>query len=172
MSVETETIREQRNAERRAKAAKLRARADRLERQAETLCADYNHYSQDLAWITQPALPNSRFGKRRNKIRERYNRGLQLYQEVDRIREFAKHLELDPTTVLADAAARRQAQADAIDKLVTVGCTVHSHGYGNFTVIKINRETYTVRHKYGTMRIAKHLIDSVVAESREEESEE
>lgn len=150
MEQDIEALRAERQAKANAKAARLRARAERLEKEAEAKMAAFNHYRQDWAWVTQPANPNRGFGKQRQQITDRYGKGLELMVEAKTLRERADELERTGGRVKGDAERRHEEQRAANDAVIGVGATVRDFAFGIGTVVRVNKKTYTVEFPSGS----------------------
>jgi len=130
------------------KVTQLRESADKLEAQATEKMAEFNKYRSDIAWLTQPANPNSPFAKRRQKAVDRYGEGLRLMGTVKKLRERADRYERSGMRTAGDAEAARQAERDAADQLIGKGSTVKHAVFGTGVVQRVNRKTFSVEIVY------------------------
>lgn len=85
---------QQRKAERaEARAERFEGYADNAERRAESLQSEFNHCRKDWSWLTQPIMSghagSERFGRQREKIMARYDRGFEEYRKSDYFRDRA-----------------------------------------------------------------------------------
>lgn len=132
-----------------AKIERLRKRAARLEAEARVKMAEFDRNRQDIAWLTQPANPNSTFGRQRRRVYERYDKGLQMLAEARELRDRADRLERHGIPEKGDAERRRQRRREAADRVITVGSRVSHPMGGHGTVIRVNRKTYRVEFDRG-----------------------
>jgi hypothetical protein len=138
-------IRAYRQAKRDRYTAKLRAQADRLEAQAEQKMQEFKSYHGDHGFMFQPAKANSPFAKRRARITDRYEAGLQLLTEADELRKKADWIDAGKAQVKGDAERKRQATRDALDKLITVGTRVHDFCFGDGEVVRVYPKSYRIK---------------------------
>jgi hypothetical protein len=131
------------------KVARMRAKADRLQKEADIKCAVFDPYWGDTAFWTQPATPSSRFGRQRAKMYERYNKGLALHAEAQDLRKDAGWKEQAGIRVKGDAERERQQERDERDKVFTVGSKVYDWCFGDGVVKKVNKKTYTIQFTSG-----------------------
>jgi hypothetical protein len=144
MSTEIDAVRAERQAKLDRKIDRMRAKADRLERDAAPKMAEFNRLRQDYAWLTQPANPNTGFGKQRQRTVDRYGVGLNMLAEAKELRERADALEKRPAVVKGDAERERQIIADALDTVIVKGSRITDFAFGEGTVTRVNKKTYTV----------------------------
>ena len=147
---ERETLRAERQAQATSKAARLRARADRLDREAEAKMAEFNRCRQDWAWVTQPASPNSAFGKQRQRISDRYFKGAEMMQEARKLRQRADELERSGGRIKGDAERERAARRAEQDQRIQVGVRVRDAFFGPGEVVRVNTKSYTVAFDSGS----------------------
>lgn len=141
-----EAIREHRLAKLDRKIARMRAKADRLDRDAESKMSEFNRARGDIAYLTQPAGPRSAFGRQRQLTMDRYGKGLEMQMEAQKLRERADELERHGAVVAGDAERERQRRREAADRIIGVGSTVLDMAYGlSGTVARVNRKTYTIQ---------------------------
>ena len=131
------------------KIQRLRSRAQRLEKIAEEKQAAFNTHRGDIAFLTQPASKSSSFGKHRQKILDRYDKGIELQTEAQKLREKADWLEKRGVVVKGDAQRARQEKREQQDKTISVGSKVYDFAYGEGEIIRLNKKTYTIRFTSG-----------------------
>lgn len=147
-----EEIREYRQAKIDRKIERLNRWATGKESKANQAMSSFNYYRKDWSWLTQPANPSSAFGRSRQRVMDRYDAGLKMLNEADKMREKAEWLQKTGAVVKGDAEKRRQAQRDYADTLFKVGDVVTSWIVGECTIVKINKKTYTVKnHRTGNI---------------------
>lgn len=147
-----EEIREARQKKLDRKIARMRNKADRLDKDAENKQAEFNSYHGDIAFFTQPNINTSSgraFTKYREKVLNRHDKGIELQIEADDLRKEADWLEKQGAVVKGDAERKRQAKREAKDKIISVGSRVYDSGVGEGEVIKINKKTYTIKFDRG-----------------------
>lgn len=145
-----DTIRAERQAKLDRKIERMRAKADRLEQQAEGKMAEFNRLRQDYAWLTQPANPNEGFGKQRQRVVDRYGVGLNMLAEAKELREKADALEKRGAVVAGDRERKREEQRAHLDTLITKGTRVVDFAFGEGEVVRVNKKTYSVRFASGS----------------------
>ena len=145
-----DALRAERQATLDRKVARLRAQAERLERDAEPKMAEFNRLRQDYAWMTQPANPNTGFGKQRQRIVDRYGVGLTMLAEAKELRERADRLEKRGAVVAGDRERKREEQRAHLDTLITKGTRVIDFAFGEGEVVRVNKKTYSVRFASGS----------------------
>lgn len=128
-----------------ARVVRLRARAERLELDAQSKMAEFERNRQDIAWLTQPANPNTGFGKQRQKIVDRYGVGLSMLAEARDLRERADRLERQGARVAGDRERQREAERQAQDTIIGKGSRVRDFAFGLGTVTRVNQKTYSVK---------------------------
>lgn len=110
-------------------------------KKADGIRAYTDKFRGDIAFNTQPASPNSSFGRFRDRINRKSEKEFEL-------REKAKH-HLSHVGAVAvvkgDAERRYQAQRDANDLVIFVGSRINDIIFGDGTVIKKNKKTYTIK---------------------------
>ena len=131
------------------KIERLRNRAERLEKIAEQKQAEFNFQRGDIAFLTQPASLSSSFGKQRQRIVDKYDKGIELQIEAQKLREKADWLEKRGVSVKGDAEAKRQREREQQDKIISVGSKVYDFAYEEGEVIRVNKKTYTIRFTGG-----------------------
>lgn len=83
------------------KAERAEARADRMEgyaanaeKRAESLQKEFNEYSRDWSWLTQPIIAghsgSQRFAKQRQAVMDRYDKGFEEYRKSDYFKDRAE----------------------------------------------------------------------------------
>lgn len=136
----TDDVRVLRQAKLDRKIERMRARADRLSREAAGKMAAFNHARQDHAWVTQPGyIPG------RKRITDRYGKGVELDEEARQLRERADELERRGAVVKGDRERKREALRERLDEVIDVGSIVHDFAFGRGEVLRVNRKTYRVR---------------------------
>ena len=145
----TEEIRQDRQEKLNKKIARLRSKADRLDKAGTDKKAGLDAFRGDIAFFTQPASPSSSFGKQRSKLYNRYDNGIRLQIEADEIREKADWIEKRGVAVKGDAERERQVKREQLDKLISVGSKVYDFAFREGEVIRVNKKTYTIRFASG-----------------------
>ena len=131
------------------KVSRLKSKAERLQKEADSKLAVMNPYWGDTAFFTQPATPASRFGRQREKIHARYDKGMALSIEADKLKKNAAWLEKQGAVVKGDAERKRQAKREAQDKIISVCSKIYDFCYREGEVIKVNKKTYTIKFTSG-----------------------
>jgi hypothetical protein len=142
-----EEIREARQKKLDKKIARMKTKAERLDKDAEGKQAEFNRYHGDIAFFTQPNINTSRgraFTKYREKVLNRFDAGMKLKTEASDLRERAEWLEKTGAVVKGDAERKRQAKREELDKVVSVGTRVTWLG-NEAKVVKVNKKTYTIK---------------------------
>lgn len=85
---------QERKAERaEARAERFEGYADNAEKRAEGLQEEFNKCRSDWSWITQPIMAghagSERFGRQRQRIMDRYNKGFEEYRKSEYFRDRA-----------------------------------------------------------------------------------
>lgn len=143
--VEVEDIRHFRTMKAEKRAGRLEAKAERLERLADQKQAEFNHYRQDHAWMTQPGhIPG------REKVLKRYEKGFELRAEAEDARSRAEGVMTYKTRVKGDAARADAATRAARDTVLTVGSRVFDHCFGQGTITRVFAKSYRVKWDRGT----------------------
>lgn len=121
------------------KADRLEKRASRKDEIADGKKSEFNHLRKDWAWLTQPGhIPG------RDKVLNRYDKGIELNIEADNLRDRADSRRRG-VQVKGDAARAFQQRRDNIDKLVRVGSRIYYiHFDGEGIVKKIFKNSYRV----------------------------
>jgi len=145
----TEHIRQTRQARLCRYTAKLRARAARLDKEADTKQAEFNSHRGDTAYMTQPGGAESAFGRSRIRAIKGYDKGIQLRSEAADLRAKADFLEQKGVAVRGDAEKRREDKRNENDGLISVGSRVFSPLYRGGEVVRVNKKTYTIRFESG-----------------------
>jgi hypothetical protein len=140
-----------------AAARGYRGRADKARAQAEAIVAGHEKYRGDVAFWTQPGRIIER-----DRMHARSLKAYELGQKAKRLDEKAANLERLATTNAGDAAARHQAERDAVTATVRVGDLVDSV-YGVREVVKVNRVTLGLSSPFGGLTIDKSLCRKVPA---------
>lgn len=141
-------IRAYRQAKLERKAARLRKWADSRDSKAEGQMSEFNTLRQDWSWVTQPNIPTARgraFARSRERVMNRYDAGMRLSIEADKMRQKAEWLEKTGAVVKGDAERKRQAKREAIDAQVNIGDIVHHFLYNEVEILKKNKKTFTVK---------------------------
>jgi hypothetical protein len=147
-----EVIRAHRQAKLDRKIARLRNGAATRERHAEPKLGEWRENSKDWAYVTQPNINTSagrRFTKQRERVLNRYDAGLGLLREADKLRDKADWLEKSGVAVKGDADKRRQAERDYADTLYKIGSRVIDWCFGGGVITKVNKKTYTIQFDSG-----------------------
>jgi hypothetical protein len=144
-----EEVRAHRQAKLDKKVARMRAKAERLQKEADSKCAVFDDKWGDIAFWTQPATPSSSFGRQRAKMYTRYNIGLALDAEAEELRKAAEWREKAGVRVKGDAEAQRQLEREKRDKVFTVGSQVYDWIFGDGEIVRVNRKTYTIKFASG-----------------------
>lgn len=142
-------IRAYRQAKLDKKVARLNAKAEKLDQIAENKQSEYNSYKGDIAFFTQPAQRGSSFSNQRERIYKKYDAGIKLSIEADDLRSKAEWLESQKARVKGDAEAARQLVRDKADSQVTVGSKVVDYLFGEGTVTRVNKKSYTIKFESG-----------------------
>lgn len=128
---------------------RLNARADRLERLADEQSDKLKPYD-DYAFWTQPILVGHHSEKSHRRLRDRLSnamdKSVQFAKEAAELRQAA---EPQKARIAGDAERRRQAERDALDKLITIGSRVMDYCFGEGTVVRIHKKSYTVKYDRG-----------------------
>jgi hypothetical protein len=144
-----EEVRAQRQAKLDKKVARMRKKAERLEKESDAKCAVLDDKWGDIAFFTQPATPASPFGRQRERMFKRYEKGLELHSEADQLRKEAEWKEKRGVSVRGDAERDRQLEREKRDKVFTVGSKVYDWIFGDGEIVKVNRKTYTIKFASG-----------------------
>jgi hypothetical protein len=144
-----EEVRAQRQAKLNKKVARMRAKAERLQKEADGKLSVMDQYRGDIAFLTQPAAPGSTFGRQRAKVYARYDKGLELSSEAAKLKEQADWKEKRGVSVRGDAEANRQLEREKRDKVFTVGSKVYDWIFGDGEIVRVNRKTYTIKFASG-----------------------
>ena len=77
-----------------ARAERYEGYAENAQKRAKTLTKEFEHFSKDIAFVTQPIIPghagSEAFARRRRQIAERFEKGMQEYRKSDYFKERAK----------------------------------------------------------------------------------
>lgn len=123
------------------KVERIRAHAERLQKEAGGKMAAFEEYRHDIAFVTQPGhIPF------REKVMRRYEKGLEMVSEALELEKKADWLERGRARIAGDAERARQAKRDELDKLVSVGSRVYDFSFGEGTVVKVNKKSYSVKY--------------------------
>jgi hypothetical protein len=144
-----EEVRAHRQAKLAKKVARMRGKAERLQKEADSKCAVFDDKWGDVAFWTQPATPTSSFGRQRSRMYARYNKGLELHSEAEELRKAADWKEKAGVSVKGDAEAQRQLEREKRDKVFTVGSEVYDWTFREGVILKVNKKTYTIRFTSG-----------------------
>jgi hypothetical protein len=142
-------VRAYRQAKLDKKVARMRAKAERLQKEADSKLAVMKPYWGDIAFLTQPATPASRFGRQRGRIYKRYEKGLTLDSDAQEIRKIADWKEKAGVRGKGDAERKRQQEREERDKVFTVGSKVYDWIFGDGEIVKVNKKTYTIKFASG-----------------------
>ena len=144
-----EEMREARQKKLDKKIARMRSKAERLEKEGESKQTAFKSHHGDIAFFTQPANPSSPFGRQRTKIYQRYDEGIKLEIEADELQKKAAYLEKRGAIVKGDAEKARQEKREHQDNLISVGAKVYDFAFREGQIIKVNKKTYTIRFASG-----------------------
>jgi hypothetical protein len=144
-----EEVRAHRQTKLDKKVARLRAKAERVQKEADSKLSVMDQYRGDIAFLTQPAAPGSTFGRQRAKVYAHYDKGLELSTEAAKLKEEADWKEKRGVSVRGDAEAQRQLEREKRDKVFTVGSKVYDRIFGDGEIIKVNRKSYTIKFASG-----------------------
>jgi hypothetical protein len=144
-----ERLRAIRQAKLDRRAERLNARADRLEKLAAVEASKVTKYD-DFAFWTQPILIGHHSEKSHRRLRDRLSasmtKSVQYANEAQELRAAAAPAK---ARIAGDAERKRQQERDALDKLVTVGTRVMDFSFGEGTVVRIHKKSYTVKYDRG-----------------------
>lgn len=77
-----------------ARAERYEGYAENAQKRAKTLTKEFEHFSKDIAFVTQPIIPghagSEAFARRRRQIAERFEKGMQENRKSDYFKERAK----------------------------------------------------------------------------------
>lgn len=149
--MDREEIRRQRQVLADHKAARLRARALKLqsegERRSERGWADLREIP-----LGQPILVGHYSEKRDRAYRGRATRnidkGIELQIAADALDKRAASIQ-GSVRVAGDAEIKRQAERDALDTLLAVGSKIYDFAYREGEIVRVNKKTYTIRFSSG-----------------------
>lgn len=138
----------------RIKAQNYRKWADANEAKANKIHEDWRKVYGSFDW-TQPILRGHHSQRAHERVYERrdamHRKVAELYEKAKRMREKATNLEHFANTNKGDAEARRQAVRDANDASITKGATVHDACFGAGVVVRVNKKTYSIQFKSGSV---------------------
>jgi hypothetical protein len=144
-----ERLRAIRQAKLDRRAERLTARAERLEKLADQQSAKLKPYD-DWAFWSQPILVGHHSEKGHRKLRDRLDtamtKSVQYATEAAELRQAA---EPQKARIAGDAERARQAERDALDKIIAVGTRVMDFAFGKGTVVRIHKKSYTVKYDGG-----------------------
>jgi preprotein translocase subunit YajC len=117
----------------------------------------------DTAFFTQPG----RFPARTRFIK-REEKQMQLYDEIERLKDKAEAIEANKYHIKGDAERHRQKKREANDTIIHLGSYVNTHIYGKGTVKKINSKTYVVELSdgCGKVKVDKSFVDLTELEAQ------
>lgn len=141
-------IRAYRQAKLERKVARLNKWADSKEKQADSLTSEFRSYHGDISFFTQPNINTSSgraFTRRRERIYAKFDSGMRLSIEADKMREKAQWLQNTGAVVKGDAERKRQAKREAADAAVNIGDIAHHFLYDDVEILKKNKKTFTVK---------------------------
>src|SRR5688500_14483089 len=146
--------------QRDARAQKLIEEAKKLDERARKLMEPYEAKHFDLAWHTQPALPNTPFAKRREKVHQNYLTGLELLNQARKLRDRALSLSVDREERNQRRLDELQRERDQADAVLEKGSRVRHKYFGTGEIIRVNRITYQVRfdHHGIVQKVDKSLV--------------
>lgn len=144
-----ERLRAIRQAKLDRRAERLNARADRLEKLAAAETSKVTQYD-DFAFWTQPILIGHHSEKSHRRLRDRLSasmsKSVQYANEAQELRAAAAPVK---ARIAGDAEQRRQMERDSLDKLVTIGSRVMDFSFGEGTVVRVHKKSYTVKYDRG-----------------------
>lgn len=144
-----ERLRSIRQAKMARKAERLDAQAARLYSQAEGKKAAFNIYHGDISFFTQPANPNSTFGRYRKRVCDNWATGMRMESEAHDMQEKALELRNTPARIAGDAERKRQEKREIADKIHKVGDRVNDPIGGMGIITKVNKKTFTIKFDRG-----------------------
>ena len=141
---DTEEIRAYRQEAGDKRADKYEDWAEKRREKAGAVLAHNAHYTEDIAFLTQPG---------RLPIRDR------VYAQNDRACEslnvasgfIEKARALRKVRVAGDAEKKRQETRDALDQLITKGSTVRDFCFGQGVVVQVCKKSYRIRFESGNI---------------------
>jgi hypothetical protein len=110
-------------------------------KKADEIRAYTDKFRGDYAFNTQPANPNSSFGRFRDRINRRSDKEYELRQKAE---NHLSHVGVI-AVVKGDAERRYQARRDANDLVIFIGSKITDIIFGDGVVIKKNKKTYTIK---------------------------
>lgn len=155
---ETEEIRQCRQEKADAKADRYDEWAAKREKAATAALNSYPSIRHDWAFITQPGrIP---FRDRMNKADDRACESLKVAEGMRSKADSLRHVK-----VAGDAERRRQAERDALDKIITKGSRVTDVFCGDGTVIGVYHMSYRIRYDRGfTHSVDKSFVRPIAME--------
>lgn len=76
------------------RAERMDAHAENAERRAQALQSEFNKYRQDWSWLTQPIITghagSQRFGRQRQAVMDRYDKGFEEYRKSEYFKDRAE----------------------------------------------------------------------------------
>lgn len=138
----------------RQKAEKYRKWAKANYAKAQKIYADWRSVYGSFDW-TQPILRGHHSQRAHEKVYERrdsmHRKVAELEAKAKRMLGKADNLERFANTNKGDAEARRQSMRDENDKSIFVGSTVNDACFGVGTVTRVNKKTYSIRFRSGSV---------------------
>jgi membrane protein involved in colicin uptake len=137
----------------RQKAAKYLEWAELAEKKAEALSKQFYETYKDFDW-TEPIKIGHHSQRRHEKVFEKrdnfFRVQIELEQKAKRFKEKAENLTRFANTNKGDAEAKREAQRQEMDKIISVGSRVYNFIYSRTgIVIKVNKKTYGIQFDDG-----------------------
>lgn len=74
------------------------------------------------------------------------DKSVAYWHEAQELRSAA---EPQKARIVGDAEGKRQAERDANDKIIKVGSRVHDFAFGDGTVVRVHKKSYTVKYDKG-----------------------
>ena len=131
------------------KADKLEGWASKREAKAAAVLKHNEPHTRDWAFITQPGhIPiRARIIAQEDRQRESLSVAGDMRQRADSLRH---------VVVRGDAERNRQVRREASDKIFSVGSRVFDYSGGNGEIVKVNKNTYSVKFDRGfTWKVCK-----------------
>ena len=133
-------IREFRTVKAQAKADRLMARAERLEGEAAQRRAPWDRMRGDIAFVTQPGyIPE------RARMLRGVDKAAELSQEAGAARERADGIMRYKTAIKGDAERRRQAEREALDRILGKGSRVFDPVFGSGEIVQVCKKSYRIK---------------------------
>lgn len=150
------TTRTERQAQIDTRVAQLRARAEKMQTEADRL---HGTVETDYAFWTQPAYGNAAgraFANRRDRERSKLIKAGEIAAEAKELREKADRMERRGAVMAGDTEAARQKIVEATT--VFVGQMVDTTFYGVRKVLKVNAKSILVEGAFGAVKVEKQYV--------------